>query len=166
MTSNARNTRTASIGLLLAAVMCAWVLAARAAQVVVYRWVDPESHQVHYSDTIPRATGYETVAIEDAPLRDAEAERRLAALQAETTRWASSQLRESRIQQQEEADSATRVLDCAKARSSLERLNLRPGRRLRLVESDGTARRMTEAERQERLADSEQSVSVLCEGSP
>lgn len=161
-----RHARVAELGVLLGIGIFVGALSAQAAHVFVYRWVDPENQQVHYSDNIPPDTGYEMVAVENPPPRDPDAERRLETIDAETNRWASAQIRELRLQEQDAADAAARGLDCARARSWLEKLNLRPGPRLRLMESDGTARRMTEDERQDRIADVEQSISTLCEGTP
>lgn len=165
-TSYLRHARIAAFGLLLVVGLLVGARPAQAAHVFVYRWVDPENQQVHYSDNIPADTRYEMVAVEHPPPRDPEAERHLEALDAEATRWASVQLRQLQAQQQDAADAAARGLDCARARSWLERLNLRPGPRLRLMQSDGTAHRMTEGERQDRIAEVEQSIGTLCEATP
>ena len=159
-----RRARVRQFGLLLATSIFIVTSHVHAAPIVVYRWVDPESRQVHYSDTQSQSTAYEVVALAGSPPPDPEAARRLEAIEAATTRWASAQMRELELQQLDEADAATRGLDCERASRQLEKLNMRPGPRLRLVEVDGTARRMTEDERQERMADAEQLISTLCEG--
>lgn len=139
-------------------------LAAHAAPIVVYRWVDPENRRVHYSDSKPPNAVYEVVPVAGAPPHDPNAERRLQAIESETTRWALTQMREQELQQRENADAVARKRDCERARSQLENLSLRPGPRLRLVESDGAARRMTEEERQDRIAAGAQRVDTLCAG--
>ena len=142
--------RAARFGLLLGMCVFVGLPRAQAAPPVVYRWVDPVDRQVHYSDSKPQDAAYEVVPVDRSPPRDPEAERRLEAIDIEAKRWASVQMRELEIQQREEADAAARALDCARASSQLGNLSMRPGPRLRLIESDGTARRMTEEERQDR----------------
>lgn len=128
----------------------------------VYRWFDPVDNDVHYSEIAPQNLPYEMIAIANAPPVDLDVQRRLAEMDQHT-----DERIEARKQRREEvrlaaAAAAARKVDCARVRDWQARLESRPGPKILAIDAEGNARRMTEAERQEKLAAVRQQISTLC----
>ena len=147
-----------------AAGVCLWIgsALAHAQHVLIFKWVDPDDQQVHYGDRAPDNADYEMVAGEEASPTDAAAERRLKALADEVDQWLAREHERQVADQRTAAELAARELDCVRAKDQLEKLDTRPGNRLRVTEADGTARRMTEDERQAHIADVTRNIESLC----
>lgn len=139
-------------------------VSAHAGHVFVYRWTDPTSQQVNFGDQAPPNVDAEMFAIEDPPPADAEAVQRLEELGTQVDQWAKEEHRRLMAQQRQAAAAAARGLDCARAQSWREQLDRRPGPRLKLIEVDGTVRRMTEEERQTRIGEVDVQIADLCVG--
>ena len=157
--------RAAGRRALVAASVVAGLLGAtsvNAGHVLIYRWVDPADQQVRFSDHAPTNVEAEVVVIQEPPPADPDAIARLQAIDAQADRMAREQHKRLMAAQRDAAQAAARGLDCSRARNWLAELNRRPGPRLRLIEVDGTARRMTEEERQARIADVASQIGDFC----
>ncbi|MEQ8913161.1 MAG: DUF4124 domain-containing protein [Pseudomonadales bacterium] len=135
-----------------------------AEHVYIYRWVDPVDGDVHYAEHPPAQADYDLVATEGPPPPDAEAERRHRDIEAQAEQGLIEQRRRRAEARRRATDAAVRRNECERLREWLSRLESRPGSRLLVIESENSARRMTESERQERLAETRERIGEVCEG--
>ncbi len=147
--------RTVLSGMLLAALLAAGAGPAVAA--VVYRWTD-EAGRVHFGQVPPAGRPFEVLRVpggqagEGAPApaatKGAPGERVPDEAGAPPSPPRNAGVSEGAGPREE--DAAGRV-DCERARRTLETLRARPPSRVLVRASDGTVRRMTEAEHREQL---------------
>lgn len=122
----------------------------------VYRWFDPADNDVHYLEIAPQNLPYEMIAIANEPPVDLDVQRRLAEMDqhADERIEARNRRREAaRLEQQQlrpRAKWTTRAFPTGEPDSKI-------GQALKMlvIGAEGTARRMTEAERQDKNGCSE-----------
>lgn len=129
----------------------------------VYRWTGPVDGDVHYAVTAPDDVAYDMHAIRHASPVDTQRQRELQIIDEQV-----NERTEARKQQRAKRryDAATRVArekSCTRLRVWLEKRESRPGPRILLVDDNGNARRMTEDERQAKLADAQQRLEAECD---
>lgn len=136
-------------------------LISAAASAAVYRWVDAQG-QVHYGDRPPVDVRAESIPPALPPGDDGAYQalqdyvRTLEAQRAERAK-------EAEQQHQKEEHAAARKAECESSRERRSRLE-RP-RQLE-YQPDGSARRLTEEERQLRIQETDQRVADACPGLP
>jgi len=134
-----------------------------AESVFVYRWIDPVNSDVHYSEVAPNNVRYEMISIAiKSPSVDPEAQRRSAEMERYTDQRIETRTRRREAEKLAVAAASARKVDCTHALDWKARLKSRPGPKMLVIDAEGNARRMTEAERQKRLAAVRQQVSLLC----
>ena len=135
----------------------AGVLFSAAASAEVYRWVDAQG-QVHYGDQPPADAPFETIPPPLSPAADGAQQalrdyvRTLEVQDAERA----TEAEQKRRQEEREAD---RRAECESSRQ--RRARLENPRRLE-YQADGTARRLTEEERQARILEMEKRLADAC----
>ena len=150
---------------LLAALLVLAGSSAAAGHVYIYRWVDAVDGDVHYAEHPPGQADYDLVAIDSPPPPDAEAIQRLRDIEAQADQGLIEQRRRrAEARRRRATDAALRRNECERLKEWLSRLESRPGSRLLVIESENSARRMTESERQERLAETRERIGEVCEG--
>lgn len=127
----------------------------------IYRWVD-EQGQVHYGDRPPAGVRAEAVPPQLLP-GSGEAQRHLQDYVRTLEVQEAEQAKEAEQQRASQALQAARRADCEASRVRRERLE-KP-RQLEF-QPDGTARRLTEEERQTRIADTEKRIADVCASKP
>ena len=137
-------------------------LTALADHVVVYRWSDPMDGDVHYSATAPEDQSFDRIAIEHAPPTDTELQQRLAEMDEQTDRRIDARKQRREAARLDAALAAARQQDCTRLQERQTTLESRPGRRFLIVDAEGTPRRMTEDERQEKLTALRQQIAERC----
>lgn len=127
----------------------------------VYRWVD-EHGQLHFGDHPPAGVQAEVVppALPPGP---AEAQRQLQDYVRTLEVQEAEQAKEAEWQRASQALQAARKTDCEASRVRRERLE-KP-RQLQ-YQPDGSTRRLTEEERQARIADTEKRIADVCGSTP
>jgi len=131
--------------------------------VYIYRWVDPVDGDVHYGERPPAHDAYDLLATESPPPPDTAAEQRRQAIEAQAAQGLIEERRRRAQRRQQAAEAAARRDECERLREWQARLESRPGSRLLVIESENTARRMTESERQQRLAAVRERIVAACE---
>lgn len=131
--------------------------------VFVYRWIDPVDGDVHYAATAPDGAAYDMVAIQRAPPVDTQRQRELQIIDEQVNERIDARKQQRAKQRYDAAARVARQKSCTRLRDWLQKLESRPGPRLLLVDSDGNARRMTEDERQAKLADAQQRIKAECD---
>jgi len=127
----------------------------------IYKWQD-EQGITHFSDAPPADGRFEIVPQPRLPPADPEAARRLEELlqsqkQAEEDQQMKKQEKMKAVEQQ-----AALAETCRRAKERLAVLESRPGSRIKITEPDGTQRRLTEEERQTRLAEAQKQIADSC----
>lgn len=148
----------------LSALLMLMATTASAEHVYIYRWVDPVDGDVHYAEHPPPHEPYDLVATESPPPPDAEAEQRHQAIEAQAEQGLIEERRRRDQRRQHAAEAAAERGECERLREWQARLESRPGSRLLVIESERAARRMTEGERQERLAETRERIGAVCQG--
>ncbi|ALP54988.1 hypothetical protein Tel_17180 (plasmid) [Candidatus Tenderia electrophaga] len=126
----------------------------------VYQWTDNNGVN-HFTQRPPTDRQYKVVTPNPVKPEDAEkAQRQLDALIEKQK--ASQEAREAKQREnaEKEAERKKRQQQCNQARERLANLQNRP--RLRITEQDGTVRRASEEERQERISQASNSIDELC----
>lgn len=146
-------------GLEWACLLAALPLAASAS--VIYRWID-EQGQIHYGDRPP--PGVETHAIPPPlPAGVGEELRQLQdyvrTLEVQDTERA----RRAELLRQQQQRLLQRRSDCEQSTARRARLD---NPRQREYQADGNVRRLTEEERQARIAETEQRIADACSDTP
>ena len=136
---------------------------ASAEHVYIYRWVDPADGDVHYAERPPPHDAYDLIATEGPPPPDAAAEQRRRAIEAQAEQGLIDERRQRAQRRQQAAEAAARRDECERLREWQAKLESRPGSRLLVIESEDAARRMTEGERQERLAETRERIGAVCQ---
>lgn len=142
---------------LLGLLMVAWL---PSSQAEIYQWID-ENGASHYSQEPPSDGQYRVMTPNPVQPSDAEAaQKRLESLLQQQK--ASQEARESqqREQQKKAAEQEVRQQRCQQAKQRLADLQNRP--RVRITAEDGTVRRLTEEERQERMTQASTLVEEFC----
>lgn len=122
----------------------------------IYRWVDRQG-QVHFSDHPPDDLPAQAIQpAPPAPTGDDSAQRIKEFVDRSEAEAAAKQAEEQARRKAEEA-AAARQQACEQARRSRARMGDRP--RVLLINPDGSARRLTEEERQARLAELERMIA-------
>ena len=137
------------------------LILATAAQAGIYKWVD-ENGQVHYGERPPAGAEYRTVAPAPPPASSApEEKQRLEKTQEflDTSRKAREEAKTKAAAEKAEAE--RRKKNCAAARKNLEILTYATGRK-RIPGPDGVARKLTEEERQARMAEARKQIEKYC----
>lgn len=127
----------------------------------IYRWVD-EQGQVHYGDRPPAGVQVEVV-LPTFPPGSGEAQRQLQDYVRTLEVQEAEQAKETERQNTSQALQAARRADCEASRERRERLE-KP-RQLE-HQPDGSARRLTEEERQARITDTEKRIADVCARKP
>ena len=127
----------------------------------VYRWVD-EHGQVHFGDHPPAGVQAEIVP-PALPPGSGETQRQLQDYVRTLEVQEAEQAKEAERQRTKQALQAARKADCEASRVRRERLE-KP-RQLE-HQPDGSARRLTEEERQARIADTEKRIADACANAP
>lgn len=127
----------------------------------IYRWVD-EQGQVHYGDRPPAGVRAETVPPPLLP-GSGEAQRQLQDYVRTLEVQDAEQARDAERQRASQALQVAREADCEASRVRRERLE-KP-RQLE-YQPDGSARRLTEEERQARITDTEKRIADVCATKP
>ncbi|MEQ9451633.1 MAG: hypothetical protein RJQ07_08615 [Pseudomonadales bacterium] len=130
--------------------------------VLIFRWVDPVDGDVHYSARAPTAQPYDVVSIEHPQPVDTDVVKRLEAINKQAEQSTAAHKRRREAARIAAAEAATRKQDCAQLRDLQLKLESRPGSRFLVMNSDGTARRMTEAEHQSQLEQARQRIVEAC----
>lgn len=128
----------------------------------VYRWIDPVSGKVEYGAEPPENGVYEMVHIEHGPAPDPVLEKRFDTMNAEVDRYIQERKLQRQAKLQQAAEESIRTLDCQKAKDWLAKLESRPGPHILVVSPDGSGRRMTEEERQAKMAATQERINQLC----
>ncbi len=131
--------------------------------VYVYRWTDPVDGDVHYAATAPDDVAYDMLAIQHAPPVDKERQRSLQSIDEQVHERIEARKQQRAQQRYDAAAKVARKESCTRLREWLTKLESRPGPKLLLVNADGSARRMTEDERQARLTDARQRIKAECD---
>ncbi|HEB98054.1 MAG TPA: DUF4124 domain-containing protein [Thiotrichales bacterium] len=135
---------------------------ATTAQAGIYKWVD-ENGQVHYGERPPPGSDYSSVAPPPPPATDTGTGQE----RIEKTREFLETSRKAREKAKQDAEKARaeaerRRKNCEAARRNLEILTYTTGRR-RIYGPDGTPRKMTEDERELRMARARQQIDKYCD---
>ena len=130
--------------------------------VFVYRWSDPLDGDVHYSAMAPEDQPFDIIVIEHAPPADVNLQRRLAEMDEHTDQRIDERKQRREAARLDAALAAARQQDCVRLRDRQVTLESRPGRRFLIVDADGSPRRMTEDERQDKLAAGRQQIAERC----
>lgn len=128
----------------------------------VYKWIDARGI-THFSDAPPAGAQYETVPQPPLPPADPERERRLDDLLQSQRREEANRQRQGRERRVAVQINAQRAESCRQATEQFVTLKSRPGPRILITEPDSTQRRLTEEERQTRLAEMSKIVAEYCE---
>lgn len=128
----------------------------------VYRWTD-EQGVTHFSDAPPTSGRFETVPQPRLPPADPAAQRRLEELLQSQKQAEEDRQKNKQDKMQMEEEKAARADACRRAKEQLAVLESRRGPRIRITEPDGTQRRLTEEERQARLAETQKRIADFCE---
>lgn len=137
------------------------LIAARAGADGVYRWVD-EHGQVHYGDHPPAGVQVEVVP-PPLPPRAGETQGQLQDYVRTLEVQEAEQAKETEQQRAEQALQAARKADCEASR--VRREQLEKPRQLE-YQPDGSARRLTEEERQARIAETDKRITDACASAP
>ena len=137
------------------------LVSAPLAQAEVYRWVD-ENGGVHFSQRPPQQGDYQEQKLRVAPPADPEAARARVDKLIERQKNAE----EAKRQHQKEAAEAAKKREiqqqnCNKARQHLDGLLARP--RVLMRNPDGTMTRLSEEERQARIAETRKRIEEFCQ---
>jgi hypothetical protein len=151
--------RKASIVLVL--VLGSLLISARAGADGVFRWVD-EHGQVHYGDHPPAGVQVEVLP-PPLPSGSGETQRQLQDYVRTLEVQEAGQAKEAERQRAEQALQGARKSDCEASRARRERLE-KP-RQLE-YQPDGSARRLTEEERQARIAETDKRITDVCASTP
>ena len=128
----------------------------------VYRWSDQSDGDVHYSATAPDDQPFDIIVIEHVPPADVNLQRRLAEMDEHTDQRIDARKQRRETKRLNAALAAARQQDCVGLRGRQATLESRPGRRFLVVDADGNPRRMTEDERQDKLATGRQQIAERC----
>jgi len=127
----------------------------------VYKWQD-EQGITHFSDAPPPGRRFEIVPQPRLPPADPEAARRLEELLQSQKQAEEDQQKKKQEQMEAKEEEAARADTCRQAKERLTVLESRPGSRIKITEPDGTQRRLTEEERQTRLAEAQKQIADSC----
>ncbi|MEF8833432.1 MAG: DUF4124 domain-containing protein [Halofilum sp. (in: g-proteobacteria)] len=127
----------------------------------IYKWVDEEG-VTHYSQQPPPAGEAARVEVDSPPDEELERERREMEATGQRLEAEREERREAEQQAQENAtERAQREQRCAELRSSLGKLT--ENRRLLVPDGEGGVRRLSEEERQARVAERRRQIEEQCE---
>ena len=137
------------------------LVSAPLAQAEVYRWVD-ENGVVHFSQRPPQQGDYQEQKLRVAPPADPEAARARVDKLIERQKNAEAARRQHRKEAAEAAKKREiQQQNCNKARQHLDGLLARP--RVLMRNPDGTMTRLTEEERQTRIAETRKRIEEFCQ---
>lgn len=122
----------------------------------VYRWVDAQG-QAHYSDHPPADAPAQVVKPSPLPPSGDDSAQRLKDFVERSDAETAAKEREARKTREAQAAAEARHQACERARANRERVGSRP--RILQIEPDGSARRLTEEERQAQLAELDKIVA-------
>lgn len=130
------------------------------AQAVVYQWVDENGAQ-QFSQRPPPDRDYKAITPVPNPPGDVEEAKKRMQTILELQK-ASQEAREKRQHEQQEktAKKKLRQQQCRQAQERLTNLQSRP--RVRVTNADGTVRRISEEERQEKIRNTSSLIEEVC----
>jgi hypothetical protein len=128
----------------------------------IYKWVDKQG-VTHFSDAPPEGGRYETVTQPRLSPADPDAQRQLDELLKSQKQTEEDQQQKKKDQMQDAKAEAARADSCREAKERLAILKSRPGSRIMITAPDGTQRRLTEEEYQDRLAETQKQVADFCQ---
>ncbi|MEK7322698.1 MAG: DUF4124 domain-containing protein [Pseudomonadota bacterium] len=141
-------------GLLLA-------LGAPAAYSAMYKWIDANG-KVQYSQTPPPEGQFKELKPGPPPVQPAEAQKQLQDLLQKQDEVRTQRDTDKKEKEDKATEQARLAVTCARAKRELALLENNPGRRIGITGDDGQMSRMTEQEREVRLAEARKIASETC----
>ncbi len=130
----------------------------------IYKWTD-ENGKVHYSQVPPNQIKTETIAAPSKPAVDPEAATENLNERLETDRMAEQE--KSLAEQDAENLKKKQEVQKQNCKAATQNLKLYQSYgRVRVKETDGSYKRLTEEERQQRISDMKEKVTEFCDGPP
>lgn len=137
------------------------VLSPPAAYAAMYKWVDADG-KVQYSQTPPPEGQFKELRPGPPPAQPAEAQKELQDLLKKQDEVRTQRDAEKKEKEDKAAEQSRLAVACARAKRELALLENNPGRRIGVTGDDGQMSRMTEQEREVRIAETRKIVSEAC----
>lgn len=137
-------------------------LLSAAASGTVYRWVDAQG-QTHYGDSPPAGVQVQSIPLQLLPPGSGEAQRAIRDYVRTIEAREAERAKEAMQKRQQKKHEAARKAACKSSRALRTRLE-KP--HLLEYQADGSARRLTEEERQARIQETEAYIVDVCSNAP